>query len=53
MPYRLHAEYLQRLYLNNELAAGRFMMDDRPAALQNIRVRCSPSALNATTCRSV
>ena len=37
MPYKMHAEYLQRLYLNNELAAGRFMVDGRPAALQNIR----------------
>ncbi|MBS3651590.1 polyhydroxyalkanoic acid synthase [Pseudaminobacter sp. 19-2017] len=38
MPYRMHAEYLQRLYLDNELAAGRFMVEGRPAALQNIRV---------------
>ncbi|WP_269434402.1 PHA/PHB synthase family protein [Vineibacter terrae] len=37
MPYRMHAEYLQRLYLDNELAAGRLMVDGRPAALQNIR----------------
>ncbi|WP_291175759.1 alpha/beta fold hydrolase [Hyphomicrobium sp.] len=37
-PYRMHAEYLKRLYLDNELAAGRFMVDGRPAALQNIRV---------------
>jgi len=38
MPYRMHTEYLQRLYLDNELAAGRFLIDGRPAALQNIRV---------------
>ena len=38
MPYRMHAEYLQRLYLDNELATGRFMVDGHPAALQNIRV---------------
>lgn len=38
MPYRMHAEYLKRLYLENELAAGRFMVDGRPAAIQNIRV---------------
>lgn len=38
MPWRMHSEYLQRLYLDNELAAGRFMVDGRPAALQNIRV---------------
>ncbi len=38
MPYRMHAEYLRRLYLDNELAAGRFMIDGRPATIQNIRV---------------
>ena len=38
MPFRMHSEYLQRLYLDNELAAGRFMVDEHPAALQNIRV---------------
>jgi polyhydroxyalkanoate synthase len=38
MPYRMHAEYLQRLYLDNELATGRLMVDGRPAALQNVRV---------------
>lgn len=37
MPYRMHAEYLKRLYLDNELAAGRFMVDGRTAAIQNIR----------------
>ncbi|MGB3866954.1 MAG: alpha/beta fold hydrolase [Xanthobacteraceae bacterium] len=37
MPYRMHAEYLEKLYLRNELAAGCFMVDGRPAALQNIR----------------
>ncbi len=38
MPYRMHAEYLQRLYLDNELAASRFVVEGRPAALQNIHV---------------
>lgn len=38
MPYRMHAEYLRRLYLDNELAAGSFMVEGRPAMLQNIRV---------------
>lgn len=38
MPYRMHAEYLQRLYLDNELASGRFIVEGRPAAMQNIRV---------------
>lgn len=38
MPWRMHSEYLQRLYLDNELAAGHFMVEGQPAALQNIRV---------------
>lgn len=38
MPYRMHAEYLQKLYLDNALAAGRLIVEGRPAALQNIRV---------------
>jgi polyhydroxyalkanoate synthase len=38
MPYKMHAEYLQRLYLDNELAASRFVVEGRPAVLQNIRV---------------
>ena len=38
MPYRMHAEYLRRMYLENELATGRIKVDGRPATLQNIRV---------------
>ncbi|WP_395666470.1 PHA/PHB synthase family protein [Methylocella sp.] len=38
MPYRMHAEYLRRFYLGNELAAGRVMVDGRAVALQNLRV---------------
>lgn len=37
MPYRMHAEYLQRLYLENQLASGRFLVGDRAVMLQNIR----------------
>ncbi len=37
MPYKMHAEYMQRLYLDNELAAGRFMVDGRSAPLRNIQ----------------
>ncbi|NPD15110.1 polyhydroxyalkanoic acid synthase [Xinfangfangia sp. D13-10-4-6] len=36
MPWRMHSEYLQRLYLDNELATGRFMVEGAPAMLQNI-----------------
>ena len=38
MPYRMHAEYLEKLYINNELAGGHFMVDGRPAAMENIRL---------------
>jgi len=37
MPYRMHSEYLQKLYINNDLANGRFMVDGAPVALQDIR----------------
>jgi polyhydroxyalkanoate synthase len=36
MPYQMHSEYLRRLYLDNQLAAGQFMVDERAATLQNI-----------------
>jgi len=37
MPYRMHSEYLRKLFLNNELAIGKFAVDDRPVALTDIR----------------
>jgi polyhydroxyalkanoate synthase subunit PhaC len=38
MPARMHSEYLRALYLNNDLAEGRFTVDGRHVALQDIRV---------------
>tara|TARA_R110002012_G_scaffold320237_1_gene542861 strand:- start:3775 stop:5415 length:1641 start_codon:yes stop_codon:yes gene_type:complete len=38
MPYAMHSEYLHRLYLNNDLAGGRFDVDGRPVAISDIRV---------------
>jgi polyhydroxyalkanoate synthase len=37
MPYRMHSEYLRRLFLNNDLAEGRFVVGDKPVALTDIR----------------
>jgi polyhydroxyalkanoate synthase len=38
MPYRIHAEYLRQVFLNNDLAEGRFLGDARPIAVSDIRV---------------
>jgi len=37
MPYRMHSEYLRKLFLNNDLAEGRFTVDDRPVTVADIR----------------
>lgn len=37
MPYAMHSEYLRKLYLNNDLAEGRFEIDGRPVSLSDIR----------------
>lgn len=38
MPYRMHSEYLRSLFLNNDLAAGRLLVDGRPVTVDDIRV---------------
>jgi polyhydroxyalkanoate synthase len=37
MPYKMHSQYLRRLYLNNDLAEGRYLVDGRPVVLTDIR----------------
>jgi polyhydroxyalkanoate synthase len=38
LPYRMQAEYLRRLFLDNDLAEGRFHVGSRPVAVTDIRV---------------
>jgi polyhydroxyalkanoate synthase len=37
MPYRMHSEYLRRLFLANDLAQGRYELDGRPITISDIR----------------
>ncbi len=38
LPQRMHSEYLRRLFLNNDLAEGRYEVEDHPISLFDIRV---------------
>ncbi len=36
MPYRMHSEYLRKLFLENQLAQGKFEVDGEPVSLADI-----------------
>ncbi len=36
MPYRMHSEYLRKLFLNNDLASGHYQVDGRPIVIKDI-----------------
>ena len=38
LPYRMHSEYLRRLFLDNDLAEGRYVAGGRSVVLADIRV---------------
>jgi polyhydroxyalkanoate synthase len=38
LPYKMHSDYLRKLFLNNELAVGRYEVHGRPISLGDIRV---------------
>jgi polyhydroxyalkanoate synthase len=38
LPYRMHSEYLRKLFLDNEMAEGRYLVDGRPISLSDIHV---------------
>ena len=37
MPYRMHSDYLRKLFLGNDLASGRYVVDGHAITIQNIR----------------
>jgi polyhydroxyalkanoate synthase len=40
MPYRMHSEYLHKLFLDNELSRGRYEVDGRPIWFTDIHLPC-------------
>ena len=38
MPYRMHTDYLRKIFLNNELAEGKYEVNGAPVAISDIKV---------------
>ncbi|MES2148384.1 MAG: alpha/beta fold hydrolase [Pseudomonadota bacterium] len=38
MPYRMHSDYLRKLFLHNDLGCGRYYVDGRPVALGDVQL---------------
>jgi polyhydroxyalkanoate synthase len=38
MPYKMHSEYLEKLFLNNDFAEGRYSVEGMPVVPENIQV---------------
>lgn len=38
MPFKMHSEYLRKLFLNNDFAEGRYLVDGKPVVIVDIQI---------------